>query len=83
MQLQVAETTHTSVTKRGQTVIPTAIRRRYHIEEGDKLVWFDDGESIRVVPVPSDPIKALRGIAKGTGMLEKLLAARAEERQGG
>ena len=29
----------TAVTKRGQTVIPAAIRKRYHIEEGDSLVW--------------------------------------------
>ena len=83
MHVQLAETMQTSVTKRGQTVVPTAIRKRHHIEEGDTLMWFDDGESIRVVPVPRDPIAALRGIAKGEGLLEKLLADRAEERQRG
>jgi AbrB family looped-hinge helix DNA binding protein len=52
----------TAVTKRGQTVIPAAIRKRYHIEEGDSLVWINDGETIRVIPVARDPIRALRGL---------------------
>ena len=70
----------TAVTKRGQTVIPAAIRKRYHIEEGDALVWLDDGESIRVVPVARDPIRALRGSGRGERLVEALLAIRAEDR---
>jgi AbrB family looped-hinge helix DNA binding protein len=70
----------TAVTKRGQTVIPAAIRKRYHIEEGDHLVWLDDGEAIRVVPVARDPIRALRGRGRGERLVERLLAARQEDR---
>ena len=70
----------TAVTKRGQTVIPAAIRKRYHIQEGDYLVWLDDGASIRVVPVARDPISALRGSGRGKGLVEQLLAVRAEDR---
>ena len=70
----------TAVTKRGQTVIPAAIRKRYHIEEGDYLVWLDDGVSIRVVPVARDPIKALRGSGRGERLVEQLLGIRAEDR---
>jgi AbrB family looped-hinge helix DNA binding protein len=70
----------TVVTKRGQTVIPAAIRRRYKIHEGDKLFWIDDGQTIQVVPVPADPIKALRGSAKGEKLLEKLLEERRRDR---
>ena len=58
----------TSVTQRGQTVIPAAIRRRYNIQSGDKLVWIDDGEAIKVIPVPADPVRALRGIARGAAL---------------
>lgn len=71
----------TSVTKRGQTSIPVAIRRRHHIREGDRLVWLDDGDAIRVVPVPKDPIAALRGSGRGEGLLDNLLASRERDRE--
>ena len=71
----------TTVTKRAQTVVPAAIRRRYNIQPGDVLAWIDDGETIKVVPVPQDPIQALRGCAKGEALLEQLLALRQEERE--
>jgi len=70
----------TAVTRRGQTVIPAAIRKRYHIQEGDYLVWLDDGETIRVVPVARDPIHALRGRGRGEHLVERLIAARQEDR---
>ena len=70
----------TAVTKRGQTVIPAPIRKRYRIEEGDSLVWIDDGTSIRVVPVARDPIRALRGRGRGEPLVERLLTSRAEDR---
>ena len=77
------ETPDTAVTRRGQTVIPAAIRRRYGIEEGDRIVWLDDGTTIRVVPIPSDPIAALRGAGQGEGLTEELLAERRRDRSRG
>ena len=71
----------TAVTKRGQTTIPAGIRKKYQIKEGDYLVWLDDGQSIKVVPVPADPIRALRGSGRGERLLELLLATRREERE--
>jgi AbrB family looped-hinge helix DNA binding protein len=73
----------TSVTKKGQTNIPAAIRKRHHIKEGDRLVWLDDGEVIRVVPVPADPISALQGSGKGVKLLDRLLQSRREDRERG
>jgi len=73
----------TSVTKKGQTNIPAAIRKRHHIHEGDRLVWLDDGEVIRIVPVPKDPLKALRGAGKGEGLVDRLLQSRREDRKRG
>jgi AbrB family looped-hinge helix DNA binding protein len=69
----------TAVTKRGQTVIPAPIRKRYHIDTGVQLVWLDDGEIIRVVPVTGDPIPSLRGRARGKKMVEHLLADRKKD----
>ncbi|MFN8476012.1 MAG: AbrB/MazE/SpoVT family DNA-binding domain-containing protein [Anaerolineae bacterium] len=71
----------TAVTKRGQTVIPASIRKRYDIQEGDYLVWLDDGREIKVIPVPRDPIAALRGRGRGERLVEQLLEARREDRE--
>ena len=74
----------TSVTKRGQTNIPAEIRQRHQIKEGDRLAWLDDGETIRVVPLPAgDPISALRGTGRGEKLTEKLLLSRREDRERG
>jgi AbrB family looped-hinge helix DNA binding protein len=66
----------TSVDKRGRTSIPAAIRERHQIKEGDGLVWLDDGEAIRIVPVPADPLAALRGSGRGESLLNHLLQDR-------
>jgi bifunctional DNA-binding transcriptional regulator/antitoxin component of YhaV-PrlF toxin-antitoxin module len=71
---------HTAVTKRGQTVIPAALRKRYQIGAGVHLVWLDDGETIRVIPVPDDPIPSLRGRGRGQKTTERLLAERKKDR---
>jgi AbrB family looped-hinge helix DNA binding protein len=73
----------TSVSRRGQTVIPAQIRRRHQIKEGDRLVWLDDGSIIRVVPAGADPIAALRGCGKGDRLLSRLLSERKEDRERG
>jgi bifunctional DNA-binding transcriptional regulator/antitoxin component of YhaV-PrlF toxin-antitoxin module len=71
----------TLISRRGQTVVPATIRLRYKIKDGDKLIWIDDGLVIRVIPVPADPIKALRGSGKGQKLTAKLLTERRKERQ--
>lgn len=69
-----------TVTVRGQTAIPVAIRRRYNIKAKTKLEWLDDGHSISVIPIPENPIKALKGRCRDTDLLGALLKSRQEER---
>ena len=70
-----------TVTKRGQTVIPAAIRNLFHITPADRLEWIvDDNNTIRVVPVKKDPIKAFRRQGKG-GSVERLIAERKQDRE--
>lgn len=70
----------TIVSRRGQTVVPAEIRKRYNIKDGDQLVWIDDGQTIRVIPVPADPVAGLYGRGKGQGLTHKLLEERAGDR---
>ena len=67
-----------TITERGQTVIPAAIRRQFHLSPADRLEWVLDNGAIRVVPVRTNPVDALRGQGKG-GSTARLLAARREE----
>ena len=71
----------TTVTKRAQTVVPAPIRQRHNIQPGDTLAWIDNGETIKVVPLPQDPVRALRGCARGEALVQRLLASRQEERE--
>jgi bifunctional DNA-binding transcriptional regulator/antitoxin component of YhaV-PrlF toxin-antitoxin module len=71
----------TTVTKRGQTVIPAKVRLAHRITTRMKLEWVDDGQTIRVVPLPEDPIAAARGTSKGLRVA--LLTDRRRERRRG
>ena len=66
----------TTLTERGQTVIPAEIRKRYNLKKGDRLIWLDTGKTITVIPVPSDIVAALEGPGKGYKLTERLLAER-------
>jgi AbrB family looped-hinge helix DNA binding protein len=69
-----------TITSRGQTVIPAAIRERFDLGPSCRLEWFVEGDgSIRVVPVKSDPIEAFRGAGRG-GSVTRLLSERALDR---
>lgn len=71
----------TTVTARGQTVVPAKIRRAHDIEPQSRLEWIDDGYTIRVIPVPDDSVRAATGISEGLG--DRLRAERERERESG
>lgn len=50
-----------TVTTRGQTVVPKKLRERFRIKPGTTLDWQEDGNSIRVVMVV-EKRKATRGL---------------------
>ena len=67
-----------TITSRGQTVVPAGIRHQFDLGPSDRLEWVVDGKQILVYPVHMDPIKAFRGRGKGGGT-ERLLAQRQKD----
>ncbi|MCS5690587.1 type II toxin-antitoxin system PrlF family antitoxin [Cyanobium sp. FGCU-6] len=57
-----------TITARGQTVVPAPIRERFGLGPSTRLEWIVDSDgSIRVVPVDLNPIRAFRGSGAGGG----------------
>jgi AbrB family looped-hinge helix DNA binding protein len=71
----------TYATTKGQIVIPSALRRKYGIKVGTKILIYDDGEHIILKPVTEQYLKGLQGSLKGKGALKVLLAERAKDRE--
>jgi bifunctional DNA-binding transcriptional regulator/antitoxin component of YhaV-PrlF toxin-antitoxin module len=69
----------TTVTAQGRTVVPAKIRKDHQLQAPMQLEWIDDGETIRVVPIPRDAIRAAKGSTKG--LYRKLIKERRRERQ--
>lgn len=70
------------VYERGQTVVPKRIREALAIEHGAHLQWRVRKGVIQVVPVPRNPVRALRGLLRGTGYTyARFLRERQQERE--
>ena len=77
-----AQADESGVYARGQTVIPKVIREALSIEYGTRLHWEVREGAIHVIPIPQHPVRALRGILKGTGITyEWFMQERQRERQ--
>lgn len=66
----------TTLTKRGQTSVPSQIIRNYKMGKGSKLYWIDTGNGIRVIPIPDNIIEKTNGLSRGENLLEELLKSR-------
>lgn len=71
----------TKVTTRGQVSIPAPIRRQLRIKAETALEWVVEGDSVRVIPLPDDPLAAFRGSGRG-GLVKQLLRDRRRDRAG-
>ena len=71
----------TKLSKRGHLILATEIRKRRNFKAGDRFVWLDDGDFIKLIPIPADPILALQGRGKGENVLAKLLVERQRNRR--
>lgn len=72
----------TTLSEKGQLVIPAEIRTRLGLQRGDRFeIEVRDGEVI-LRPLPRNPLLAMRGALKGSeSLVEALLRERAAERR--
>jgi AbrB family looped-hinge helix DNA binding protein len=71
----------TYATTKGQIVIPAALRRKFGIKEGTKIIVIDGGDDIILRPVTHERISKLRGSLKGKGSLQMLLDERRKDKE--
>ena len=80
MRLVYCVSVRTTVTKRGQVSVPAEVRKKLQIGPSTELEWVVEGATVRVIPLPVDPVKAFRGSGK-KGMVQRLLRERRLDRQ--
>ena len=50
------------VTRQCQTTIPLEIRKKYKIDEGDRVIYIDLGDHIAIIPVTKNALKDLKNL---------------------
>jgi len=71
-----------TVTTKGQLVIPSRLRRKYRIKEGTQMAFVEQENRLVLQPLTPEFIRSLRGSLKGEpSALKALLADRKRERK--
>jgi AbrB family looped-hinge helix DNA binding protein len=73
--------TTTTITSKGQIVIPSKIRKRLNIKPGMRFVVQEQGRKIIVEQVDKNYFDQFAGILKGTNATEDLLKERKREKE--
>ena len=71
----------TKLTRRGQTVVPAEIRKRFALGESSTLQWMVEGDIIAVLPIPENSVGALKGVIRGDLSFEAFMDDRRSDRE--
>jgi AbrB family looped-hinge helix DNA binding protein len=72
--------TTTAISSKGWIVIPSEIRRKYHLEAGTRVAIVDYGGVLAIVPVMTAPVEESAGMLKqGPPLTRALLKEHADE----
>ena len=71
----------TTMTSKGQIVIPSDLRRKYGLKEGVRIQVLDDGEQIVLKPITPQYVRKLRGMLKGSKGMKALIEDRQMEKE--
>jgi AbrB family looped-hinge helix DNA binding protein len=71
-----------TVSTKGWIVVPKDMRIKYNLMPGSKVQIVDYGGGLAIIPLPEDPISALRGIFAGSPSLtDELLRERKRDKE--
>jgi AbrB family looped-hinge helix DNA binding protein len=71
-----------TVTTKGQLVIPSKLRRKYSIREGTQVAFLEEENRIILQPLTPEFVSSLRGcLGKESAALDILLEERRHERK--
>ena len=71
-----------TVTTKGQLVIPSKLRRKYSIKKGTQVAFVEEENRLILQPLTPEFIRSLRGSLRGgPSALEALLEDRRRERK--
>lgn len=69
------------VSAKGWVVVPKEYRLKYNLKPGTRVQVVDYGGVLSIIPLPEQPVTALRGLlAGGPSLTADLLTERQEER---
>ena len=71
------------ISVKGQIVIPADLRHKYGLEPGTVVRILDTGQGILLKPITEKTISDLRGVLKGSGILQSLLEERRSDAERG
>jgi AbrB family looped-hinge helix DNA binding protein len=70
-----------TVSSKGQLIIPARLRKKYSIRKGTKVAFLEDGHRLVLQPITNEFIQRIRGSLKGkSSALDFLLKTRRAER---
>jgi AbrB family looped-hinge helix DNA binding protein len=71
------------VSAKGQVTLPAALRRKYGIKEGTRILISEVGNTIVLKPMTEGYLRRLQGSLKGRGGSKELIGTRINDREGG
>jgi AbrB family looped-hinge helix DNA binding protein len=71
-----------TMTSKGQLVVPAKLRRRYGLKPGTKVYFIERDKEILFQPVTKEYLKSVHGmLTSGTSATEELLKERAKDKE--
>ncbi len=71
-----------TMTSKGQIVVPAKLRRRYGLKPGTKVYFIERDEEILFQPVTKEYLKSVHGmLTSETSMTKELLKERAKDKE--